>query len=198
MASNLLFIKTMAHLILASGSPRRQELLTQLGVAFSTFSPDIDESVAANEPAAAYVERLACEKAQAVLQHAPDAVILAADTSVSILNQIIGKPRDKQHAFEIWSLLSGRSHQVLTGVCVMTARQQQSLVVSTEVEFQHLSLQDMERYWATTEPMGKAGAYAIQGIAAQFIPRIHGSYSNVVGLPLHETAQLLKAVQLLD
>ncbi len=188
----------MAHLILASGSPRRQELLRQLGVDFSIVSPDIDESVVANEQAAIYVERLACEKAQAVLQQYPDAVILAADTCVSISNQIIGKPRDKQHAFEIWSLLSGRCHQVLTGVCVMTAQQQHSVVVSTDVEFQHLSLQEMDAYWASNEPIGKAGAYAIQGIAARFIPCIHGSYSNVVGLPLHETAQLLKAVGLLD
>lgn len=185
----------MAHLILASGSPRRQELLRQLGVEFSIVSPDIDESVQLNEQAAAYVERLACEKARTVLQHHPDAVIVAADTSVSILNQIIGKPRDKQHAFEMWSLLSGRCHHVVTGVCVMTAQQQHSLVVSTEVEFQHLTQQDMEDYWATTEPLGKAGAYAIQGIAARYIPRINGSYSNVVGLPLHETAGLLTAVQ---
>lgn len=188
----------MANLILASSSPRRQALLKQLGVVFSTFSPDIDESVHPHEHAAAYVARLACAKAQVVLSLFPDATIIAADTSVAISGQIIGKPENKQHAFEIWSLLSGCWHEVLTGVCITTAQYQRHIVVHTAVEFQHLSLADMEYYWATNEPQDKAGAYAIQGIAAQFIPQIKGSYSNVVGLPLYETAQLLRTVQILD
>ena len=98
----------------------------------------------------------------------------------------------------MWGKISGRKHDVYTGVCVRTNTQISSIVVRTEVEFQHLSLNDMEAYWATSEPIGKAGAYAIQGIAARYIPRIEGSYSNVVGLPLHETVQLLQAVKALN
>jgi septum formation protein len=187
----------MAHIILASSSPRRRELLLQLGLDFDVFSPDIDETVKAEEDVACYVERLACEKATAVLDRFPDAVIIAADTSLGIDHQILGKPESKQHAFEMWALLSGRQHCVYTGVCVRTKEQKLSIVVRTEVEFQHLSLVDMENYWATGEPLGKAGAYAIQGIAARYIPKIIGSYTNVVGLPLFETAKLLQTIKAL-
>ncbi|WP_353141895.1 Maf-like protein [Acinetobacter pragensis] len=181
----------MANLILASSSPRRKELLGQLGLNFDIFSPDVDESVLADESAAVYVERLARVKAQAIQLRFPAALIVAADTSLGVDGRILGKPESKQHAFEIWAQISGRKHDVFSGVCVRTKEQICSIVVRTQVEFQTLSLQDMEDYWATGEPLGKAGAYAIQGIAARYIPRIEGSYSNVVGLPLHETAQLL-------
>ena len=186
----------MAHIILASSSPRRRELLQQLGLDFDIHSPDIDESAYQHEAVEHYVERLAREKAQAVLDQYPDATIIAADTSLGFAGQIIGKPESKQHAFEIWSALSGQWHDVYSGVCVATSTQILSSVVRTQVEFQLLSQADMEAYWATGEPLGKAGAYAIQGIAAQYIPQIQGSYSNVVGLPLYETAQLLKALKL--
>lgn len=185
----------MASLILASSSARRKELLEQVGLHFEVFSPDIDESIAEAESAQDYVARLAQQKAQAVLTQFPQATVIAADTSVVIDARIIGKPESKQHAFEIWSALSGRCHQVMTGICVMYQQQQYSRVVCTEVEFQTLSLADMESYWQTGEPLGKAGSYAIQGYAAQFIPTIQGSYSNVVGLPLHETLQLLKMIE---
>ncbi len=188
----------MEHLILASSSPRRQELLQQVGLDFAVYSPDIDESVLPGETVEAYVERLARAKAQAVLVKFPDAIVIAADTSLSLDGQIIGKPESKQHAFAIWSQLSGRQHDVFSGVCVATSQRISSIVVCTRVEFQQLSLDDMENYWATGEPVGKAGAYAIQGIAAQYIPRIEGSYSNVVGLPLYETLQLLKTVKALN
>lgn len=188
----------MAHIILASSSPRRRELLTQLGLNFSIHSPEIDESVLAGENAAHYVERLARHKAETILKQYPDAVVIAADTSLSLAGQIIGKPESKQHAFDIWTALSGQWHEVLSGVCVATATQQLSTVVCTKVEFQSLNRNDMEAYWATGEPLGKAGAYAIQGIAAQYIPQIRGSYSNVVGLPLYETVQLLKSVKALE
>ncbi|SPL70389.1 Maf family nucleotide pyrophosphatase [Acinetobacter stercoris] len=188
----------MAHLILASSSPRRRELLEQLGLEFEIHSPDIDESIQNNETAQDYVQRLAFQKAYAILKNYPDAIVIAADTSVAIDDKIIGKPESKQHAFDIWQKISGRMHDVVTGVCVATRHQNVQSVVRTSVEFQHLSLIDMENYWATGEPLGKAGAYAIQGIAAQYIPRIEGSYSNVVGLPLHETVQLLKAVKVLN
>lgn len=184
----------MARLILASSSPRRKELLEQVGLKFDIFSPDIDESVLPNEQIEAYVERLAVQKVQAVLSQFPDATVIAADTSLVLNHQIIGKPKSKQHAFEIWTRLSGHQHDVLSGVCVANAQQIKTSVVRTGVEFQRLSPQIMEDYWATGEPIGKAGGYAIQGYAAQFIPRIEGSYSNVVGLPLHETMSLLKQV----
>ncbi|NOZ96429.1 MAG: Maf-like protein [Gammaproteobacteria bacterium] len=185
----------MGHLILASSSPRRQELLRQLGLDFDIVRPDIDESIQDNESVSSYVERLAREKAQVIFSQCPDAVILAADTSLGLDGKIIGKPESKAHAFEIWTALSGRQHDVFSGICVATASDFFSEVVQTRVEFQHLTQSDMENYWATGEPVGKAGAYAIQGAAAQFIPRIEGSYSNVVGLPLYETVQLLKRVK---
>ena len=182
----------MARLILASSSPRRKELLEQVGLAFDILSPDIDESVQPNEAIDVYVERLARQKAQAVLSQCSDATVIAADTSLVLNHQIIGKPESKQHTFQIWSALSGRQHEVLSGVCVANSSQILSTVVRTKVDFQILTEEMMERYWATGEPMGKAGAYAIQGYAAQWIPRIEGSYSNVVGLPLHETLNLLQ------
>lgn len=185
----------MAHIILASSSPRRQELLTQLGLDFEIYSPDVDEAVQEVEAVEHYVERLARAKAQVVLDQFPDAIVIAADTSLSFAGKIIGKPESKQHAFEIWSALSGQWHDVYSGLCVATSAQMLSTAVRTQVEFQQLSHAEMEKYWATGEPIGKAGAYAIQGIAAQYIPQIRGSYSNVVGLPLYETAQLLERVK---
>jgi len=184
----------MANIILASSSPRRRELLLQLGLHFDTYSPKINEAILQHEPVEHYVDRLSVEKANIVLEKFPDAVIIAADTSLEIDQRILGKPKSKQHAFEMWTLISGREHHVYTGVCVQTKQQKLSIVVSTKVEFQQLSQKDMEYYWATGEPIGKAGAYAIQGIAAQYIPKIIGSYSNVVGLPLFETRQLLQTV----
>ena len=198
MASTVLLLKKMARIILASSSPRRKELLEQVGLKFEIFSPDIDESVCIGESADHYVQRLAQQKAQAILAQFPDAIVIAPDTSLVLDHKIIGKPESKQHAFEIWTELSDRQHDVLSGVCVLSSECDpntiQSVVVRTQVHFQKLSQLDMEQYWATGEPIGKAGAYAIQGYAAQFIPRIEGSYSNVVGLPLYETLQLLKNI----
>ncbi|MGE8571073.1 MAG: Maf-like protein [Acinetobacter amyesii] len=188
----------MAHIILASSSPRRRELLQQLGLEFEIFSPDIDESVLEGEPVADYVERLARTKACAVQQQFPNAIVIAADTSLGVDEHILGKPASKAHAFSMWEMISGRKHDVFSGVCVSTKDQIYSIVVRTQVEFQTLSLADMESYWATGEPIGKAGAYAIQGIAARYIPCIEGSYSNVVGLPLYETVQLLQTVKALN
>ena len=198
MACVVLLLKKMANLILASSSPRRKELLEQVGLKFEIFSPDIDESVHLGEQIEDYVQRLAQQKAQAVLSQFPKATVIAADTSLVLDNKIIGKPESKQHAFDIWSALSGRTHEVLSGVCVAHQNKIKSSVVRTQVEFQHLTPSMMENYWATGEPLGKAGAYAIQGIAAQFIPRIVGSYSNVVGLPLHETLALLTQLNEFD
>ena len=195
MAGRLLLFGKMAHIVLASSSPRRKELLQQLGLDFEIYSPDIDESVHENELVHHYVERLAREKSQTVLKLFPEAIVIAADTSLGLDGQIIGKPESKNHAFEIWKQLSGRWHDVFSGLCVATQQQMLSQVVQTQVEFQHLTTQDMEDYWTTGEPVGKAGGYAIQGIASQYIPQIQGSYSNVVGLPLYEFAQLFKRVK---
>ena len=195
MAGRLLLFGKMAHIVLASSSPRRKELLQQLGLDFEIYSPDIDESVHENELVHHYVERLAREKAQTVLKLFPEAIVIAADTSLGLDGQIIGKPESKNHAFEIWKQLSGRWHDVFSGLCVATQQQMLSQVVQTQVEFQHLTTQDMEDYWTTGEPVGKAGGYAIQGIASQYIPQIQGGYSNVVGLPLYEFAQLFKRVK---
>lgn len=198
MAVGLFCTEKMAHLVLASSSPRRRELLQQLGLDFFIYSPEIDESAFESETAADYVQRLACEKAAVVQQKFPNAVIIAADTSLSVDGEILGKPESKDHAFEMWAKISGRKHDVFSGVCVRTSAQISSIVVRTQVEFQVLSLKDMEDYWATGEPEGKAGAYAIQGLASRYIPRIEGSYTNVVGLPLHETVELFKAIKLLN
>lgn len=195
MAGRLLLFGKMAHIVLASSSPRRKELLQQLGLDFEIYSPDIDESVHENELVHHYVERLAREKAQTVLKLFPEAIVIAADTSLGLDGQIIGKPESKNHAFEIWKQLSGRWHDVFSGLCVATQQQMLSQVVQTQVEFQRLTTQDMEDYWTTGEPVGKAGGYAIQGIASQYIPQIQGSYSNVVGLPLYEFAQLFERVK---
>jgi septum formation protein len=187
----------MAHIILASSSPRRKELLQQLSLDFEIYSPDIDEAVLEGETVNCYVERLARAKAQVVVDLFPNAVVIAADTSLSFKGKIIGKPESKQHAFEIWSELSGQWHDVFSGLCVATPTQMLSMFVKTEVQFKSLTHAEMEQYWATGEPIGKAGAYAIQGIAAQFVPQIRGSYSNVVGLPLYETTQLLESIQMM-
>lgn len=195
MARFVLLFKKMANLILASSSARRKELLEQVGLSFDMFSPDVDESVRADELIDTYVKRLAEAKAQAILTEFPNATVIAADTSLSLDGQIIGKPESKQHAFDIWTALSGRQHQVFSGVYVANANKIISCVVATHVSFQCLSHTEMEKYWATGEPVGKAGGYAIQGYAAQFIPAIIGSYSNVVGLPLYETLQLLAEFQ---
>lgn len=188
----------MASLILASSSQRRVELLSQIGLVFDTASPDIDETLLSQETVEQYVERLAIEKAQCVLQMMPTQTIIAADTCLCVDGKIIGKPTSKVHAFEIWSLLSDRYHDVFSGVCVINKDHIKSCVVKTQVKFNQLSLNDMENYWATGEPVGKAGAYAIQGIGACYIPQIIGSYTNVVGLPLHETVTLLKAIKALN
>lgn len=192
LAYDLLCAKKMAPLILASASPRRHELLSRLGYTFDVCTPNIDESVYEAEQAESYVCRLAYQKACVIVENYPRRLILAADTCLSIGGKIVGKPQSKQHAFDIWRMLSGRYHDVYTGICVIQEGVIRQNTVKTQVKFTTLSEQDMEQYWATQEPIGKAGGYAIQGIAAKYIPEIIGSYTNVVGLPLYETDQLLQ------
>jgi septum formation protein len=185
----------MATLHLASGSPRRRELLTQIGVPFAVVTAAIDETPLANETAAAYVERLARDKALAGLASlgsTPGAVVLGADTAVVLDGRILGKPRDRDDGLAMLATLSGREHEVLTGVALASAGNCQVRVVRSRVAFRALSSAQIVAYWETGEPRDKAGGYGIQGLAAVFVSQIQGSYSAVVGLPLCETAQLLE------
>ncbi|MGY4533814.1 septum formation protein [Pseudomonas sp. TE3786] len=184
----------MATLYLASGSPRRRELLTQIGVAFSTLAAPIDESVLPGETAEVYVQRLALAKAHAglaTLSNSSDAVVLGADTAVVVDGQILGKPVDQADALAMLQLLSGREHQVLTAVALASGQRSDVRLISSDVHFRPISISEANTYWASGEPQDKAGGYAIQGLAAVFVSGMHGSYSAVVGLPLCETADLL-------
>lgn len=181
------------RLILASASPRRRELLAQLGVDFTCDPADIDETPDAGETPQAYVERMARVKAAEVLARHPDPgiAVLAADTTVAIDDLVLGKPADRLDGLATLARLSGRVHTVFTGICVATADGDACEVVSTDVEFATLSREACEAYLATAEPWDKAGAYGIQGLGGALVRAIRGSYSNVVGLPLNETWQML-------
>ena len=184
----------MATLYLASGSPRRRELLTQIAVPFLTQIAPIDENALPGESPIAYVERLALTKAQAglaALTDNADAVVLGADTAVVLDGRILGKPTDRADALATLSDLSGRTHEVLTAVALVSRERQVSRVVTSQVTFRALSQAEIEAYWASGEPHDKAGCYGIQGLAAVFVSQLQGSYSAVVGLPLCETAALL-------
>jgi septum formation protein len=179
-------------LILASQSPRRKELLEQLGYHFTCLPADIDESVLAQENPEQYVSRLAIEKARVIAkQYDESVVVLGSDTSVVFGTNILGKPASLDECIAILSMLSGQTHQVITAVAVVKGERTEVFVVRTEVDFKVLTEQEISRYWQTGEPQDKAGAYGIQGIAGQFVKQIRGSYSAVVGLPLYETSQLL-------
>lgn len=186
----------MNTLYLASGSPRRRELLQQIGVPFSPLAVSIDESPLPGELPTAYVERLARSKAAAglnMLEGRHGAVVLGADTAVVLDGRILGKPLDEADAREMLTALSGRTHQVLTAVALVSSRQTLSRVVSSDVCFRTLGADEITTYWMTGEPCDKAGGYGIQGLAAVFVQSLSGSYSAVVGLPLSETAELLRA-----
>jgi septum formation protein len=178
---------------LASQSPRRSELLKQLGVRFEVRVADIDETHRLMESPEAYVQRLALEKANVVWQSLSDELrrpVLGADTTVSIGGEILGKPAGKTDALNMLRRLSGQRHEVISGVAIIGAQRSVCVNVS-EVSFRELSDSEIESYWETGEPGDKAGSYAIQGYAAAFISELHGSYSGVMGLPLYETARLL-------
>ncbi|TGD72094.1 septum formation inhibitor Maf [Mangrovimicrobium sediminis] len=184
------------ELILASASPRRRELLAQIGVQCRCEPADIDETQLPDEAAEDYVLRLACEKAARVAaRHPGEAVaVLAADTAVVLDDDILGKPASRGEGLGMLARLSGRSHSVFTGICLCTPDgEPQAEVVETRVTFTQLNHRQCEAYLATDEPWDKAGGYAIQGLAGAFVTAIDGSYSNVVGLPLAETWRLLSA-----
>jgi len=187
----------MDYIILASASARRQELLSQIGVRFTVRSQDIDESIRSGELANDYVTRMAQEKAGSALnalrvsEDSSDAVVLAADTSVVCDADVLGKPANEADAVGMLRLLSGREHRVLSAVTLATQVNQRTVLSESRVRFREISIDEAQQYYRSGEPMGKAGAYAIQGYAAVFVEQLIGSYRGVMGLPLFETAQLL-------
>ncbi len=186
---------TSSTLFLASQSPRRRELLEQIGVRYELLDVAVHEQVLPGEPALDYVRRVAREKAGAGLMKVAaiaNALVLGADTEVVLGERVFGKPADAIQAAEMLAALSGRRHQVMSAVAVLSAGREEELVCVTEVQFAELSEREIAQYIDTGEWRGKAGAYAIQGWAARFIERIEGSYSAVMGLPLFETAELLR------
>lgn len=179
-------------LVLASASPRRQELLRAAGILFEVQPADIVEDPLRDESAKACAERLAREKALAVARQSPKDAVLGADTIVVIDNQILGKPTNAADAARMLRMLSGREHQVITGVCLVVGGQCTVNSETTSVTMSAISAKEIADYVATGEPMDKAGAYAIQGIASRWIPRIDGDYSNVVGLPVALVWKMLR------
>ncbi|HVE86738.1 MAG TPA: Maf family protein [Myxococcales bacterium] len=179
------------QLVLASGSPRRRELLAALGLAFDVVSPGVDEQVRPGEPAPAYVRRVAEEKAAAGARARPFTLVLAADTAVVLDGAILGKPSGSADARQMVRSLSGRRHLVLTAVA-LEGPWRASTVVETAVWFRPLTEAEISWYVSTGEPLDKAGSYAIQGAGGMLVQRIEGSASNVVGLPLAETVELLR------
>jgi septum formation protein len=189
-------------LILASASPRRSELLTQAGLKFTVAAANLNENLLPDEAAAAYVQRLAEEKAQSVWNahqssDTPDdpLMVLGADTCVVCDGHILGKPADTTDARRMLELLSGRTHAVLTGLAVISGRKIVRDVEVTQVTFNQLNDREIAQYIANGEPLDKAGAYGIQGYAARWIPRIEGCYFNVMGLPIARTVALLTEAQ---
>lgn len=182
----------MTSIYLASGSPRRQELLTQLGVSFERIVTGIEEKRAEGESAQQYVSRLAREKAQAgVVQTPRDLPVLGADTIVILNGEVLEKPHDADHAARMLRKMSGQTHQVMTAVALADSQNVLDCLVVTDVTFRVLTDDEIAAYIASGEPMDKAGAYGIQGLGGCFVRMINGSYHAVVGLPLVETYELL-------
>lgn len=179
-------------LILASASPRRSELLQQIGVRFDIRISSVDETILPGEQAQAYVARTALAKAQAVAVQHPEQTVLGADTCISFQQKILTKPQGAGDAQRMLAALSGSQHQVKTAVALVFGDRFEVKTVTTDVYFNHLSRQQIEAYVVSQEPLDKAGAYGIQGFGAVLVERISGSYSNVVGLPLAETAAMLQ------
>jgi septum formation protein len=179
-------------LVLASASPRRQELLRSAGIAFEVQPAHIPEDPLPGEAAKDCAERLAREKALAVARQRPHDVVLGADTVVVVDGQLLGKPSDAADSARMLRMLSGREHQVITGVCLVASGKPSVASESTLVTVSEIADKDIAEYVASGEPMDKAGAYAIQGIASRWIPRIEGDYSNVVGLPVALVCGMLR------
>ena len=187
---------SLPKLVLASGSPRRAEILRTVGWPFETLVVDIDEARAPDEGASSYVERLAREKAEAAGSRQPGQLVLGADTVVVVDNEILGKPRNEEEARRMLRLLSGRWHDVLTGVALLNGENSGIIVAHevTRVRFAAMNDDEIDWYVATGEPMDKAGAYAIQGLGSRFIEGIYGDYFNVVGLPVRLLYKLIQGL----
>ena len=192
-----------SFIYLASQSPRRKQLLEQLGVNFELLPPDANEDAEAlevvrpNEKPRAYVQRVTALKLEAALQRLKNrgltsAPVLCSDTTVALGNTLFGKPDNAEHAKSMLQQLSGKTHRVLTAVSIGTQHKQSHALSISQVQFADLSKQEIDRYVASQEPMGKAGSYAIQGKAAVFISHISGNYSGIMGLPMFETSHLLR------
>ncbi|MAT52693.1 MAG: septum formation inhibitor Maf [Porticoccaceae bacterium] len=189
-------MSTRPTFVLASASPRRRELLQQIGAVFAVQSADVDETPLPNEAPGDYVSRLAEAKAVAASNGVTDLPVLGADTTVVIDGQAMGKPRDESDCVAMLMALSGRTHCVLTAVAMVHGGRREQRLVETRVQFRRLTPPECRRYWATGEPRDKAGGYGIQGLGSVFVSRIEGSYSSVVGLPLAETWELLQLFDL--
>ncbi|MBI3188642.1 MAG: septum formation inhibitor Maf [Gammaproteobacteria bacterium] len=182
-------------ILLASASPRRRELLSQIGVQYDVLAVNVDETARAGESPEVFVQRLAMEKAAAGFLRqtgSPPLSALGADTIVLLGDQILGKPKDKKDGCAMLKSLSGETHQVFTAVALANAQKNLCLLNRSKVTFRTLTDAEIEAYWDSGEPADKAGGYAIQGLAAVFIRKLEGSYTGVMGLPLFETAELLK------
>ena len=179
-------------LVLASASPRRQELLRSAGILFDVQPSQVAEDILPGEGTRECAERLAREKALAVACQRPHDFVLGADTVVAVDGQVLGKPSDAADAARMLRMLSGRAHQVITGVCLVAGGQSSVASETTLVTVSEITDQDIADYVASGEPMDKAGAYAIQGIASRWIPRVEGDYSNVVGLPIALVWRMLR------
>jgi len=192
---------SLVHLVLASASPRRAGLLRAAGIEFDVIPADVDEAMDPEDPPDGYVRRVAQLKAETVIPRAPGRPVLGADTIVIVEDRVLGKPADADAARRMLRLLSGREHTVMTAVCLVNPAAEsgriQTSVARTTVEFAPLSHGEIDWYVASGEPLDKAGAYAIQGLASRFVTRIHGSYSNVVGLPVAVVYDLCKQAGLL-
>ena len=182
-------------LILASASPRRSELLRNAGISFTVEPAHIAEQPLPDEQPLQYAQRLARDKARAIFARHPDNVVLGADTVVVVDQHLLEKPRDTADAERMLGLLSGRSHQVITGVCLVAKGYEQTEAEITEVRFSTLSESEIASYVETGEPIDKAGAYAIQGMASRWVERIDGCYFNVVGLPVPRLYRMLRALK---
>ena len=186
----------MISLYLASGSPRRRELLTQLGLQFERLITHVEEQRQPQEAAEDYVRRLAADKARAGVAVAPQNLpVLGADTIVVLNGEVLEKPRDAAHAAEMLSKLAGQTHQVMTAVALADTQRELDCLVITDVTFRNITPDEISQYIASGEPMDKAGAYGIQGLGGNFVRKINGSYHAVVGLPLVETSELLSHFQ---
>ena len=188
-------MNSTSHLVLASASPRRRELLTQAGLRFDVLPARIDESRYFGEDPSAYVQRLALEKAQVISAKHPGAIVLGADTTVVLNSDVLNKPADAAEAERMLRALSGQAHRVYTGIAVVHGTDFRQQVEATTVCFAEIPEADLAHYLATGDSLDKAGAYGIQGYAARWIPRIDGDFFNVMGLPIAATVRLLSEFQ---